>query len=279
MFAAIAGWVTGTLIPNAMSLWETMQAVWNGIGAVISYVYDNFIAPALRNFELVANIVGAVVMALWQAYVEPAFNAIGAIISAVWSGVIEPVFGFFRAGVGLVGDAISAFWTGVVEPVFGWIGDKISAVWNNTVSPIFDLMKKGVDLLGDAFGKVGDIIAGAWDTAVNGIKAAANIIGALLLKIPLKLGPFEIPGASAAHDLGNKLVSLRDGGLFRGRGGPATTPTSYASPTRNTSSTPPQPKTPCHCSKRSTPDGCPLPRCSTKCSPDSRAADTYPPTT
>lgn len=220
VFTAIVGWVTGSLIPTLQGLWQTAQSVWDGIGTVISYVYDNFIAPIFSNINIAATILGGIFMALWHEYIGPAFDAIGGIISGFWTGIVQPAFELVKTGVSALGDAFMSFWTGVVEPVFGWIGDKISTVWNNTVSPIFDLMKTGVDLVGKGFSAAGDLISGAWDTALNGVKAAAKLIGALLLKLPTKLGPFEIPGAEAAHDLGNKLVNLRTGGLFRGRGGP-----------------------------------------------------------
>lgn len=219
IFAAIAQWVTGTLVPALISFWNGAKAAFDGIAQVVMYAYENFIAPALRNLMTIIGAVSDVVMWLWRNVFEPFFSVVGSLISAWWSGIVQPTFGFLMAGVQAIGDIFTWLKDNVFGPVFGFIGDKVTSTWA-LLSPVFDFMMAAADKIGGAFSKMGEIIKSAWDGILGGIRTVVHFIGDLLTKIPEKLGPIEIPGAGAANDLGEKLKAFRNGGLFRGRGGP-----------------------------------------------------------
>ena len=57
-----------------------------------------------------------------------------------------------------------------------------------------------------------------WSGIADFLRPAVHALGRLLTKVPTSIGPIEIPGAGIAHDVGNAMLSFRDGGLAVGPG-------------------------------------------------------------
>lgn len=229
----IASWWTGIVQPafngvkaafevvgNVISWWwnSIVTPAFTAVSAVISYFWDNIGSPIFNNLVAIIGLVGDAISWWWNSIVTPAFNAVGAVISWLWDNVASPVFNNLKTGVELVGTAFSFFKDNVVDPVFSGIGDAISFAWDNVVSPIFDKLKTGIGLVGDAFGAAGGVIKTMWSGIADFLRPAVHALGRLLTKVPTSIGPIEIPGAGIAHDVGNAMLSFRDGGLAVGPG-------------------------------------------------------------
>jgi murein DD-endopeptidase MepM/ murein hydrolase activator NlpD len=164
-FTAIAGFVTGTLVPIFNTylipafrvLWEAVQRYigfvvkfWRTAFDVIRFVIMNVVLPVINNFLI------PTFKFLWYNVVKPIFNAIKnaiqtglSIIKWVWNNVVSPYIGFIRS-------AYKSLWENVVKPVFGSIKDRISntlgnikAVWEKYVSPTLSKLRTGFQNLWD----------------------------------------------------------------------------------------------------------------------------------
>ncbi|WP_406234922.1 hypothetical protein [Nocardia sp. NBC_01009] len=208
------------IVGNVISWWwnSIVTPAFTAVSAVISYFWDNVGAPIFHNFQTAIGMIGDAISAWWTGIMQPAFDAVGSIISGWWNNIVTPAFEGVKIGVGLLGDAFTFLKDNVVSPVFDGIGSAISSVWGNVVSPVFDKAKTGIGIVGEAFGKAGDVVKGAWSGIADALRPAIHALGGILAKVPSKIGPWEIPGAGIAQDLGNAMLKFRDGGLVSGAG-------------------------------------------------------------
>lgn len=203
---------------KAMWLWNNAIApAWEGITNVISTYWNGFVKPMFENFQIALGLVGDAAMWLWNNAISPAFNGIGSVISTVWTATISPVVDFFKAGFQGIGDIASWLWNNAIVPAFDGIKSAISAAWD-FLKPIFDFIGKGIDGIGSIASSVAGGIKAAFSGVVDVLKAPVRYIGQLLQKIPEKIGPFTVPGASSLRSWGQSLQALRSGGIVRGPG-------------------------------------------------------------
>jgi len=188
-------WITGTLMPAFMSLWQDVIApAFAAIGALISAWWNNVVKPVF-NF-----IVSFIRDTLWPAFqklgadIKEAWESWSGLISAVWSNVVQPVF---NAIVGFVMNqivpAIQFFWS-IVQTAFDAIGAIISFWWNNIVKPVFEayrfiimeiivpaVMWLWQNAIAPAFDAIGSIISTVWNSVISptfeAIKTSLGAVG------------------------------------------------------------------------------------------------------
>ncbi|WP_433592321.1 hypothetical protein [Nocardia sp. CA-145437] len=203
----------------AMWLWNNaIQPAMTGIGAAAEQVWTDFLSPIFNDTKILIGLVGDAAVWLYGTAVKPALDGIGSALSWLWSNIAQPALDGMKAALGFVGDAATWLYENAVKPALDGIGTAIDTVWNVTVSPIFDAMKTGIGLVGDAFGLAGEAIKGVWNTVLDVLRPVAHAIGKALSAIPSKIGPFEVPGANTAHDLGTTLQAFAAGGRVTGPG-------------------------------------------------------------
>lgn len=200
-FTAIAGFITGTLVPAALTLWSWMQTAWNGITAAVMWAWNNVIQPIWTLIQwYISNVLIPEFELLW-GIVTTAFNVIASIITWAWSNVIQPVWTAIQWTISNVLVPAFNIISTVVATVFTAIGAAISFAWNNVIQPIWAAIQWYIGnilvptfeviwtVVSSVFTAVVGAISGAWDL-ISGV--FGSIIGGAIGMVQFFLG---IPGA------------------------------------------------------------------------------------
>lgn len=170
-------------------VFDAIKGAFSALGQAAGYVFDTVLVPMWHNFELAAS--GA-----------------AAVLSPIWDGI--------KAGFSAIGDAATWLWKNAIVPTWEGIKAAMSAGWS-AISPIFENLKNAFksvsDFVSTAWSGLGNIVKAALDAVINAVKAPLRWLGGVLQRVPLSIGPVEIPGAQAAKDLGNSLAGLAAGGV------------------------------------------------------------------
>jgi hypothetical protein len=155
---AVAAWFMAYVLP-------TLKAVWTGIAAGATWMWNNVIHPVVN--ALVAyfrNVVAPVFTWLWKNIVSPAFNAIGRVIKAgvavgqlavavivayyknvlaptflwLWHNVVSPAFTAISAIVRTQINIVRTIFNGLVSVIRSVIGPAVMWLWHNTIAPAFN---------------------------------------------------------------------------------------------------------------------------------------------
>lgn len=129
---------------------------WNGIGAVLGFVWHSVLLPIFGAIGWFAGVIGNAFLWLWNNVVVPAWNGIGAAIGWAWHVIILPIFNAIGFAIrilaailftilvapwivawNLLTAAISWAWGAVIAPVFGAIGNAATWLWVNVLAPTF----------------------------------------------------------------------------------------------------------------------------------------------
>ncbi len=135
IFNAIAGIISGVLVPVWLMMLGVWRTVWSGVSAAISAAWSfiqpvvnalaNFIRdwliPRFREFQIGAQVVWAAVSAAistaW-AFVQPILGALVGFIGGVLAGAFRAFMAVAQTVWGAVSGAISAAW-GFISPILG----------------------------------------------------------------------------------------------------------------------------------------------------------------
>lgn len=170
-------------------VFDAIKGAFSALGQAAGYVFDTVLVPMWHNFELAAS--GA-----------------ATVLSPIWDGI--------KAGFSAIGDAATWLWKNAIVPTWEGIKAAMSAGWS-AISPIFENLKNAFksvsDFVSTAWSGLGNIVKAALDAVINAVKAPLRWLGGVLQRVPLSIGPVEIPGAQAAKDLGNSLAGLAAGGV------------------------------------------------------------------
>ncbi|ORA24889.1 phage tail tape measure protein [Mycobacterium aquaticum] len=168
---------------------DAIKSAFGALADVGKYVFDTVLLPIWHDFQLAVGLAAAVVAPIWDAW---------------------------KAGFSAIGDGATWLWNNAIVPAWEGIKSAFSAGWS-ALQPIFDLIKnafKGVsDFVSSVWSGLAGVVKGALDAVINAVKGPLRWMGGVLQKVPLKIGPVEIPGAQVAKDLGTTLAGLRDGGV------------------------------------------------------------------
>ena len=170
-------------------VFDFFKGAFSALGQAAGYVFDTVLVPMWHNFQLAAS--GA-----------------AAVLSPVWDGI--------KAGFSAIGDAATWLWKNAIVPTWEGIKAAMSAGWA-AISPIFEQLKNAFksvsDFVSTVWSGLGTIVKAALDAVINAVKAPLRWLGGVLQRVPLSIGPVEIPGAQAAKDLGSTLAGLATGGV------------------------------------------------------------------
>jgi len=208
---AVAGWITGTVLPAVTAAWsaissaaviafnfivsagrtvvnflatvfgpqfwfleKTIEASLKAAIVIVLAVWQVGIKPVFNQIIALAKVVGATFLWLWHSIVVPVSNGIVAAVKYIWSNGVQPIFSQIRSAIRALGDLFLWLWNSGVKPAFNGIGATIRYVWTNGISPVFSSIKSGVSKVKSAF-----------DTAVGGIRTGWNKLEGIAKK-PIK---------------------------------------------------------------------------------------------
>lgn len=161
---AVAGWITGTVVPWIVGAWNSIssgaqtllgyiQTAWSGImaaiqpvGAWITGTLVPWLAGAWNNITTGAKILWDDTVTIWNG-IKATLDVVGSWINNTFG----PSFRTFQALVEFVFKAIEililAFWELVVLPAFQGVqvaisdlGAVFNGLWNNVISPVFNFI-------------------------------------------------------------------------------------------------------------------------------------------
>lgn len=140
------------LMDAAKPLIDGLNWVFNTIGKVIGFVYDNIIAPAMDALSIAFTYIGHifgqlmnVMGTIWNKIIKPAivdtigeiFSEIGEVFSSIYDNIISPVLDMFGEIFSAIGEVFSWIYDNIISPViegiqgfFGAIGDFFVGVDN-----------------------------------------------------------------------------------------------------------------------------------------------------
>lgn len=146
-----------------MWLWNNaVQPALQGIGAVITWLYTNVVLPVFDLVKAAFRSLGAAATWLWRNVISPAFNGIGAAIEWAWRNTVRPTFGALRAAIDAVADTFRWLLDKVVRPVWAAISATIDGQWRNGIRPAFDALRSAIDRVADSFGLSKNAIGSYW---------------------------------------------------------------------------------------------------------------------
>jgi hypothetical protein len=164
VFGAIRDWITGTLAPAFVWLWQSViQPAFVGIGLAITMAWTNVIQPVLAAvWAFVTNVLAPAFNWLWRNVLQPAFTGIGLLISVAWTGVIQPVFNAIWAFVtNVLAPAFTWLWRTILQPVFAGIGTLITVAWTGVIRPVFQAIWTFLSVT------LGPVFTWLWNTIIR----------------------------------------------------------------------------------------------------------------
>jgi len=171
--------------------------VFNAVGAVFTWLYENIIKPVwdgimvvvnaawlvIRGvFQLLAsiiqNVIAPVFVWLYNTIIKPTFDAIGAAIGWVWNNILKPIFDtwvwIFR---NVIGPAFNWLYQNVIKPAFDGIGKAIKWVWDNVLKPVFDFLSNAIQKdIPKAFDTGVAAVKKVWETIQDIAKAPVRFV-------------------------------------------------------------------------------------------------------
>jgi hypothetical protein len=193
--------------------WPLLTAVFNGIGAVVGWLWHNVFDPAWAAISFGFNVMVSMIGAYWGALHEM-FNVMAAVVGWVWHAIFEPACGGIAAAWGGLTGAISGGWNWVRDTVFNPLGEFIG----HTVPGFF---QGGVDAIGRIWNRLTDIVSGPINTMKNWINndligPLNKVTGLFGLTIP------TLAGGGGVELVGVELMAAShgraEGGLIVGPG-------------------------------------------------------------
>ncbi len=170
-------------------VFNAIKAALSGLAAAGRYAFDTVLLPMWNNLKLAASGTAAALAPVWEA-LKSAFGTVAAAATSFWQDAIVPAWEAIKG-------AFSAGWA-AIQPVFQKIKDAFQGVR---------------DFVGNVWGGLAGVVKSALNAVIEAVKGPLRWIGRTLQKVPLSIGPVQIPGAQAAKDLGNSLAGLRRGGV------------------------------------------------------------------
>lgn len=170
-----------------------LSAIWEGISAGATWLYENGIKPAWDGIKSAVWAVAGWFQGTLLPAIKTVFDAVGAVFTWLYNTIIKPVFdliswyigawwtiasGIFQVAIALIRNYLAPVFTwlyeSVIKPVFDWIASAISLWWagakvvfgavvgffQNTVGPIFTWLYEGV--IRPVFGFIGTLIRTWW---------------------------------------------------------------------------------------------------------------------
>lgn len=208
------------LVAAGQWLASIFTPIFEGIGAVFTWIYENIIAPIVTLIVNYFRIWGAIVAWLWTNAVQPIFNAIGAIFKWIWETIISPIVGYIGAALTVLGDVFSWLYENAIRPAWEGISSAISTAWNWINTNVFTPMKTGIDAVGKAFDAVGKFIGEVWTNIQNAAKAPVRFLIDTVWNDGIRSFAVDVLKALGLNDIAKGLprisMPFADGGVLPG---------------------------------------------------------------
>ena len=166
-----------------MGIWNTLVSLWNGLcsffSSVVSWIYDNLIAPIINFFWTYIYPIVAKIYEIFAKIVEIISALLGFVVGWIYENVICPIGDFF---VGL--------WNGIVA-IWGSICDFFVGLWNGILSVITTVVDAICSVFNTIVTFVNDNIiqpivgffVGLWESIVGIVTNLVNSISGIFKSI------------------------------------------------------------------------------------------------
>ena len=203
---SVVDWFKDVALPALARAFQWVQdnvfpaftAVLKGIGAVVTWLWENVIFPVLKAWAQAWGVVFKALKFLWDTVLWPVLKAIGAAFKLLWAIAKPIIVGLWTLLKGAF-TIIAWAWKNILAPVLKAIGsallEKVGKpakwMWENFVKPAFDAFKKNAETLGKTISSVADWITKRWAKITDGItkpmRAAVDWINKYFVKPVNKL--------------------------------------------------------------------------------------------
>ena len=236
---SVVQWVAAVIQPvfqgiGALAIWLWNNAIGpalRGIGAAALWLWNNAIKPAFTFIGTLARwlysvivvaVIGPILVQfkiwatvarwLYGSVISPAFRGIGTVIRWAYNTLIRPVLNAFTTVIrGVVAPVVRWVYNSVIRPTWSAVGSTIRSVWQVFIRPTFNAVRDTVQRLAPHFRNAVNAIGRAWDK----LKSAARRPVQYVVDVVYNRGIVRIWNAVA------KLVPgvSQLGGLHFARGG------------------------------------------------------------
>lgn len=176
-FGAIQ-WVGSQVGSFLSGVWDLLK----GIGSFVAQVVTGVIVPALMDlWNIIANVVGPIVVRLFTDYIGPILGAIGVAFLWLYGNVIGPVLsglGWLLSNV--IGPVFTWLYQSIISPIINAIGAVISFVFNYVVFPVLDAL---MWVFTTAIPVAAQFLWAVMQTVWNAILAVINFVVPIILTI------------------------------------------------------------------------------------------------
>lgn len=158
-------------IQTALSAaWEFIKSVFDKLGAIFSWLYDNVVQPVFTALKVALAVVVTAFLLLWEG-IKLYIEMVGNILSWLWTTVAQPVWEAMKVGLRALGDFFAWVWNAIIKPAWDALGAGIQWVWQNVISPAWELLKAALGVIGELFSSVWNtVIKPVWDALGAGIE-------------------------------------------------------------------------------------------------------------
>jgi len=142
--AAVADWITGTLVPALVGAWDAIVGAVQWLGEAIS--------------------------GTWNTVVRPVWDMFAGAVQWVW-GIVSPIFSAIIDTFTAVGGFIFDVWYNVIKLAWDLMAAAITALWERWLRPTFEAINAGWQVVASWFSDRVDDIRVAWDVMSRALRA------------------------------------------------------------------------------------------------------------
>lgn len=236
--------ITGTVIPFIVLVWQTIQKVWGHIGPDVTRIFNQVMSVIGAAVEFIVTTIQfgtKVARAIWDRWggaITLVAKSAWAVISAVIGGALTVIEGIFRTATAIMRGDWSAAWAGIRMIASGMttaIKGIIRAAWN-FISTVTRTIWTGIkNFIGRQVDNTKNWVKRAIDSIIRFFIGIPGRIARALSGLASKIGePFrkgyesakrwlnKIPGAGAVAGVGGAIRKavpfFHSGGIFRTQG-------------------------------------------------------------
>lgn len=205
---AVAGLAGEVLIFKGYQVAKSLVATVNAAGGLAKAIKGAAFAQKLFNTAAKSNPIGLVV-----SLVVPVVAALGTFIAK--NDEARTVFSSVWDNIKSIFENVAHVFAVVKDDVvynFRVLGDVFQSIWDATLAPLFDALAGAARNLKPVFRAVAESLKSFFTPVLEVLRAPIHKLGELLAKIPAKIGPFRVPGATLINQWGQQLQQFSTGG-------------------------------------------------------------------
>jgi tape measure domain-containing protein len=197
VWGAIQAFIGATVAWFQTYVLPTVLAVFQGVGAVFGWLWQNIISPVfgfigaligawwkVTSFifqalvAVVTKIIGPAIFWLWNSVISPVFNFIAALVTWWWNTILKPQFdALVWVLQKILAPAFDWLWKTIIKPAFDGIGAAIKWVWENVIKPVFDRLSDVIQKdIPKAFDEGVKFVKKVWEGLQEIVKAPIRFV-------------------------------------------------------------------------------------------------------